>query len=218
MLRFLVHGDSGWLSAAILAGGASSRMGAEKGLVSLAGKPMILHVVEACMVLTKDIFVVAGSDNAEAYAERLAGVAEVIRDADAGFRSPLVGAYTAFSHRGEGYLLLLPCDAPLVKPIVLSFLRSLADGWDAVVPRWPNGYIEPLVAVYDAGKASRAAEEALRAGRRDMRGLMERINTLYVSTMTIRELDPELETFFNVNTPGDLVLAEEKVKRRGRVA
>ncbi|MBS7288648.1 MAG: molybdenum cofactor guanylyltransferase [Candidatus Freyarchaeota archaeon] len=210
----MVRGDSKWLSAAILAGGASSRMGVEKGLVSLAGKPMILHVIEACMALTRDIFVVAGSDNVESYAERLDGVVEVIRDVEAGFRSPIVGAYTAFLHRGNGYLLLLPCDAPLVNPVVLSFLRSLAEGWDAVVPRWPNGYIEPLVAVYDAGKASQAADEALRAGRRDMMGLMERISPLYVSTMTIKELDPELETFFNVNTADDLVLAEEKMKKR----
>ncbi len=204
------------LSVAILAGGASSRMGMEKGLVNLAGKPMILHVVEACRIVTDDVLVVAGSDNVQAYAERLAGIVEVVPDAEAEFKSPLVGAYTAFSHRKEGYVLLLPCDVPLVKPVVLSFLRSLADGWDAVVPRWPNSYIEPLVAVYDAGRALHATEEALRRGRRDMKGLIERINPLYISTLIIMELDPELETFFNVNTPDDLRLAEEKIMRRGR--
>lgn len=213
MRKYLAH-RSKWVSAAILAGGTSSRMGVEKGLASLAGKPMISYVIEACRVLTSDVFVVAGSSNVEEYAERLFGVVEVVPDFDVGFKSPLVGAYTAFSHRKEGYVLLLPCDVPLVKPVVLSFLRELAEGWDAVVPRWPSGYIEPLIAVYNAGRALQAAKEALRAGRKDMRGFIERIRPLYLSTLVIVELDPELETFFNVNTPGDLRLAEEKLIRR----
>ncbi|MBS7247170.1 MAG: molybdenum cofactor guanylyltransferase [Candidatus Jordarchaeales archaeon] len=215
MRKHLAHGSKR-VSAAILAGGTSSRMGVEKGLASLAGKPMILYVIEACRVLTGDVFVVAGSSNMKDYAKRLASVVEVIPDVDVGFKSPLVGAYTAFSHRREEYVLLLPCDVPLVKPIVLSFLREIAEGWDAVVPRWPSGYIEPLVAVYNAGKALQAIEEALRRGYRDMRGFIERIKTLYVSTLVIGELDPELETFFNVNTPNDFRLAEEKLIRRGR--
>ncbi|MEM1884045.1 MAG: molybdenum cofactor guanylyltransferase [Nitrososphaerota archaeon] len=201
-------------SAAILAGGSSSRMGVEKGLVNLAGKPMILYVIEACKVLTDNVFVVACSDNVKAYSERLAGVVEVVQDVDVGFKSPLVGAYTAFLHQRRGYVFLLPCDAPLVKPIVLSFLGSLADRWDAVIPRWPNGYIEPLVAVYNASKALHSAGKAIEEGRRDMMALVERIKALYVSTLVIRELDPELETFFNVNTPDDLRSAESRIMKK----
>ncbi len=201
-------------SAAILAGGTSSRMGIDKGLLSLTGKPMIFYVIEACSIITDDVFVVVGKENLERYVEKLADSVEVVPDVDVGFKSPLVGAYTALSHRGEGHVLLLPCDTPLVKIAVLSFLVEVAEGWDAVVPRWPNGYIEPLVAVYDASKASLAAKCALDEGHRDMQSILGRINTLYVSTLIIKELDPELETFFNVNTLDDLKVAEEKLLKK----
>ncbi|MHA1606952.1 MAG: molybdenum cofactor guanylyltransferase [Candidatus Freyarchaeota archaeon] len=204
----------GKLSVAVLSGGASSRMGGEKGLVALAGKPMVAYVVEACRRLSEEVLVVVDPEKVREYEKVLPSHVAVVPDETAAFKSPLVGVYTALSSCSGKYLMVLPCDAPLAKVAVLSFLKELAHGWDAVIPRWPNGFIEPLIAVYSVKRSLNASREALRRGRRDMRGLIEQLKPLYVSTLTLQALDPELETFFNVNTPKDLRVAEEKLIKR----
>ena len=88
---------------------------------------------------------------------------------------------------------------------------------NAVIPRWPNGYIEPLQAVYRTDKALKASEEAVENGRMDMRSMIRGLRRVrYVSTIVIREIDPELDTFMNINSRFDLRRAELILKRRGR--
>ncbi|MDH5459844.1 MAG: hypothetical protein OEW71_02260, partial [Candidatus Bathyarchaeota archaeon] len=79
----------------------------------------------------------------------------------------------------------------------------------AVIPRWPNGYIEPLQAVYCTKPALEAAKNALSEGKLDIRSMVEKLRGIrYVSTLVLQQLDPTLRTFFNVNTPLDLKKAE----------
>src|SRR4030067_1274178 len=97
-------------------------------------------------------------------------------------------------------------------------LFELCVGRSAVIPRWPNGQIEPLHAVYQVAPAMAAAEAAVAAGRLDMRGMIERLRGVrFVSTLAIQEFDPELRSFFNINTPLDLKNATVMIKRsKGR--
>nr|MDO8078610.1 molybdenum cofactor guanylyltransferase [Candidatus Freyarchaeota archaeon] len=201
-------------AVAILCGGKSVRMGADKGLISLCGKPMILHVVEACENVFREILVVLGSNANESYKELLSGRARILIDESRGFNSPLVGAYTAFENCEQKYTYLLSCDMPFVKTDVLRLLREVITTEDAVIPRWPNGYIEPLHAIYRTKPSRDASEKALSENRRDMRALLENLRRiLYLSTMVIEQLDPRLDTFFNVNTMNELNKAERRIKK-----
>ena len=84
-----------------------------------------------------------------------------------------------------------------------------------MIPRWPNGYIEPLHAVYQTELALKAAKNAVIEGKLKVRALIEKLQGVrYVSTMIIQKLDPELLTFFNINTPLELIKAISLVKRR----
>jgi molybdopterin-guanine dinucleotide biosynthesis protein A len=196
-------------SAIILAGGFSSRFGQDKGLLPLADKPLIKRVLDAISTLVDERMVVASSKvQAENYEKVLGSDVNVLIDVG-DIQSPLVGALTGFKEAHERYALLLSCDTPFVSRDVVSLLFELCIDRNAVVPRWPNGYIEPLQAVYCAKPAYEAAKKALSEGKLNMQSMIDRLSSVrYVSTLVLQQLDPELRTFFNVSTLLDFKRAE----------
>jgi molybdopterin-guanine dinucleotide biosynthesis protein A len=202
-------------SAIILAGGFSSRFGQDKGVLELGNKPLIKHVVDAVKPVVDEIIVVTSSqDRVMKYAKVLGADVQFVVDS---FESegPLVGALTGFGVAQGKYVLLLPFDSPFVSREVVSFLFDLCLTKAAVIPRWPNGQIEPLHAVYWTNVALEAAKIAVDEGKLDVLSMIESMRGVrYVSTLVIQQLDPELRTFFNVNTPLDLKKAMAMLKQR----
>jgi molybdopterin-guanine dinucleotide biosynthesis protein A len=128
-------------------------------------------------------------------------------------QSPLVGALTGFQVACGKYAVLLPCDTPLVSKDVVSLFFELCISRNAVVPRWPNGYIEPLQAVYCTRPAYEAAKNALSGGELNIQSMVNRLHGVrYVSSLVLQQMDPELRTFLNINTPLDLKRAETILK------
>jgi molybdopterin-guanine dinucleotide biosynthesis protein A len=178
---------------------------------------LIRHVVDAVSTVVDETVVVTNSQ------ERVTKYAEVTRS-DVKFavdvcesRSPLIGALTGFGVAHGRYSLLLPFDTPFVSREVVSLLFELCVNRAAVIPRWPTGNIEPLHAVYQTAQALEAAKNAVAEEKLNMRAMIEKLRGVrYVSTLVIQQLDPELRTFFNINTPADLAEAGAMVKRRKR--
>jgi molybdopterin-guanine dinucleotide biosynthesis protein A len=199
-------------SAIILAGGLSKRFGRDKGLVPLADKPLIKHVLEAVNPIVDEIIVVVNSKaQVEEFSKILGNVKIVFDNLD--MHGPLVGAATGFKAANGEYGLLLPCDTPLLSKEVLTLLFDLCVNRNAVIPRWPNGYMEPLQAVYRVKPALEAAEKALNEGKTDMRSMIERLRGVrYISTLVLQQFDPSLKFFININTPIDLKKAEQLLK------
>jgi molybdopterin-guanine dinucleotide biosynthesis protein A len=202
-------------SAIILAGGFSSRFGQDKGVLSLANKPLIKHILDATSTLTDEkIIVVSSKGQAENYAKIIGSHINILVDAEE-LHCPLIGALTGFKEAHGEYALLLPCDTPLISKDIISFLFELCIDRNAVIPRWPNGYIEPLQAVYCTKPAQEAAKTALGKGELNIRSMVDRLRGVrYVSTLVLQQLDPELKTFFNINTPLDLRKAEFMLKHK----
>jgi molybdopterin-guanine dinucleotide biosynthesis protein A len=200
-------------SAVILAGGFSRRFGRDKGLVVLAGKPLILHVIDRVSKVVDEVLVVVSSEEQKNKFEAiLEEKANLVVDKDDS-QSPLVGAITGFETANAEYSLLLPCDTPLVSTQTVQFLLDMCTNRSAAIPRWPSGYIEPLQAVYRTESALTAAKTALKQGKMNMRSMIENLRGVrYVSTMVLEQLEPDLLTFFNVNTPQDLKKAESILK------
>jgi len=201
-------------SAVVLAGGFSKRFGQDKGLVELAGKPLVLHVLDRMFRVVNETLVVVSSDRQKAAFERSLGQrATVIIDKHEE-KSPLIGALTGFECVQGKCSLLLPCDTPFISSDIASLLLDLCINRSAVIPRWPNENIEPLQAAYDTRSALTAARAALEQGKLDLRSMIACLRGVrYVSTMVLQQLDPKLLTFFNVNNPGDLRRAESTLKR-----
>jgi molybdopterin-guanine dinucleotide biosynthesis protein A len=201
-------------SAVILAGGFSNRYGQDKGLRLLAGKPLIKHVLDiTCDIADEMIIVVSSKIQAENFVKVSGSDARIVIDAN-DMQSPLIGALTGFEKACGEYSLLLPCDTPLVSKDILTLLLELRTNKNAVIPRWPNGYIEPLQAVYCTKPATEAAKRILNMGKADMRSMVDELRGVrYISTLVLQQLDPKLRTFFNINTPLDLKKAEFVVRR-----
>jgi len=204
-------------SAIILAGGFSSRFGQDKGLLQLAEKPIIRHILDVVdTIVDESIIVVSSKSQAEKYSHVVDSRINVFIDEEDA-HGPLMGALTGFKRACGRYSLLLPCDTPFLSKDALSLLLELCINRNAVIPRWPNGYIEPLQAVYRTKPACEAAKNALSEGRLNVRSMVDRLRGVrYVSTLALQELDPELRTFFNINTLMDLKRAELMLKRKER--
>jgi molybdopterin-guanine dinucleotide biosynthesis protein A len=201
-------------AAVILAGGFSKRFGQDKCLIKLAGKPLVQHVIDRVSAVVDEKVVVVGSNaQREPFAELLKSKVNVVVDKHEG-QSPLVGALTGFESVNADYSLLLPCDTPFVSSEIAALLLDLCVNKGAAIPRWPNGYIEPLQAVYHTKSAIKAAQQALNAGKRDLFSMINNLSGIrYVSTLVLQQLDLNLLTFFNVNTSEALKRAKSIIKK-----
>jgi molybdopterin-guanine dinucleotide biosynthesis protein A len=197
-------------TAIVLAGGFSSRFGQDKGLLQLAHKPLVKHVLDAVSTLVDEKLVVVSSQiQAKNYRKVLSQKINVCIDVE-NKKTPLVGALTGFKEARSKYALLLSCDAPFISRDVASLLLELCINRNAVIPRWPNCYIEPLQAAYCTKPAYEATRKALEEGKLNMQAMIERLKSVrYISTLVLQQLDPELRTFFNINMPLDLKKAEK---------
>jgi len=197
-------------SAVVLAGGFSKRFGQDKGLLKLAGKPLILHILDKVSTVVDEVLVVVSSKSQEkTYTYFLKQNAKTVIDKYE-TKNPLVGALTGFENAQGKYSLLLPCDTPFISSQIATFLLELCVNKNAVIPRWPNGHIEPLQAVYYTKSALNVANKALEDKKQNMRSMIASLKKVrYVSTLVLKQIDPKLTTFFNINTPKDLRKAEQ---------
>lgn len=183
---------------AILAGGQSRRMGTDKSFVLLNGKPLLQHVIERVSTLHLPLVLIA--NDREKYAGfGLPVVADVIPNAGS-----LGGIYTAVQYGDADRTLCVACDMPLLNPALLRCLLDQAGGADAVVPL-VDGTAHALHAVYGQTCLPVMQAQILR-GDLALRQLFPQVATRFVGAEVLRQLDPELHSLVNVNTPHELAL------------
>jgi molybdopterin-guanine dinucleotide biosynthesis protein A len=209
-------------SAVILAGGGSVRLGAEKSLLVFGDKPLICWTLEILSRAAEEVVIVARD---EGHAERLKRIIFSKTNADAGLE-PTKAVFTwdsvpgfgpvagleAGMRRARGRLAFATgCDLPFLKPEVIDRLYELADeldddsvAYEAAVPVQPNGFFEPLHSVYNREKMQSACIRALEKGERRIHVPLQELCVRRVSIDQLRPLDPDLLSFFNLNTRGDL--------------
>jgi molybdenum cofactor guanylyltransferase len=188
------------ISVAIQAGGMSVRMGRDKGLVPLAGRPLISHVLERVAGLGDEVLITTNRPGDYGFTG-----ARLASDAVPG-AGALSGLSTALSAARGATVLLLACDLPFVSRPLLEHLLALAPQADVVVPR-RGGEFEPLQAVY-ARSCLAAVDAALASGKRRMISFFEQVRVHVVDELELARFDPDGRSFFNVNTPADLAQAE----------
>ncbi|HET7034085.1 MAG TPA: molybdenum cofactor guanylyltransferase [Thermomicrobiaceae bacterium] len=207
------------LSAAILAGGRSRRMGHDKALLEIAGRPMLELVAERAAAVADELFIVASGRP-----EYARFGFPVVEDRFPGLGS-LGGIYTALVAAAHPYCLVVGCDMPLLHPALLRYLAEQTHDYDALVPalaaeRSDQGgeeTLEALHAIYSRAAAP-VLEARLRAGQLKIADALAGLRLRRVDEATIRRFDPQLRSFLNVNTPDqvDMVIGLLEHERAAR--
>lgn len=188
----------------ILAGGRSSRMGAEKALLPLNGRPLLAHVVGVLRPQCSDILINANSDPARFDAFDL----PVLPDPIPGLQGPLAGLLTgmtwALQHNPDApHLLTTPCDTPfLPTDLVVRLQRMLAEtGSDIAVARDAQR-LHPAIGLWPVRLAPLLAEHLESSVSRSIHGWLEKF---HVCAATF-----EADALCNLNTPHDRNEAETR--------
>ena len=186
------------MMGAVLAGGSGRRFGGNKLLVRMNEKPLILHTVERLKRAggIDEIVLIASPNNAERL--KPLGLPIVVDELMIG---PIGGVYTALS---LGDAFVVAGDMPLLVPEFIDYIiaRFEGSGKALCVPRWDNGYLEPLHAAYSSSfrkhlrNRIESGDYALNSAIRESDACYLRVNNL-----------PEgwREGLFNVNTREDLM-------------
>jgi molybdopterin-guanine dinucleotide biosynthesis protein A len=151
------------LLGAILAGGRSLRMGADKASVPVGGTPMFEWVAAALRAVVDDVVIVGRTDP-------LGGI-PAVPDLRPGPRGPLPGLAAALRHAAGRPVLLVAVDHPLVRPATLQGLLALLDR-DAVVPV-DGGTRQTTCAAYPSAWAEEADREDRAGG--SIQSLLDRL-------------------------------------------
>jgi molybdopterin-guanine dinucleotide biosynthesis protein A len=189
------------VAALILAGGKSTRMGADKAFAMLDGRTLLERALELARSVTADVRIVGS-------AEKFAAFGPVVEDV---FREcgPLGGIHAGLRSSSAELNLVLAVDVPFASAELLRFLIGRA--WEsaalAIVPR--VGGWQPLCAVYRREFAT-VAESALQEGRYKIDVLFAAVRTEEIEERELEAAGFSAEAFRNLNTPEELARARGK--------
>jgi molybdopterin-guanine dinucleotide biosynthesis protein A len=191
------------VTAFILAGGKSTRMGVDKAFVDYDGRTLLARALDVARSVTPEVRIVGSK-------EKFALFAPVVEDifCDCG---PLGGIHAALRSSLAELNLMLAVDTPFVSWAFLQYLITQARGATeatVVVPRDDAGR-QPLCAVYRREFAD-AAESALRSGRNRIDELFDAVRTRVIEREELEDAGFSCAIFRNLNTPAEL----EAEKRR----
>lgn len=187
------------LTAIILAGGRSSRMGTPKALLPFDKEPLIVHIVRQLQPLFKEVIVVA------APGMQLPIMPVRLVHDDVAFQGPVGGILYGLKAAGDEFAFVTSCDSAFLQTPLISHLLSRRAGYDVVVPRW-EGRLQPLLAVYRRTVLP-YLEAQLAKGELRPVFLFDKVRTCFVEEDEIRRFDPEGASFFNMNRPEDYAAA-----------
>ena len=186
------------ISAALMAGGKSKRMGQDKAWIELDGEPLIKRVADVLGQVADEVIIVANDPKYESLGLR------VLRD-----RYPTGGALggiaTGVGAATYDTVLVAACDMPFTSADVWRVLLAHAGEADVVVPRIAGEY-ETLHALYTKAAVPHMVR-AIAENRLRVISFFDQVRVLAIEEPELRAVDPELQAFTNVNTPEELASA-----------
>jgi molybdenum cofactor guanylyltransferase len=197
------------ISAIILAGGRSSRMGTDKALLPLPDKPDITFVEHLASLLAStchEVLLVARDPiQAADYAPVKSPNVRLLTDETPNI-GPLMGLYSGLKaiHPSSTHALLVAVDMPFIQPTLISYLLAQPHN-DALLIPLVDQVPQVLLAVYPRVTLPHI-EARLREGRRDLRSLLTVCPVRYIEEAQLRTVDPHLRSFVNINTPEEFDL------------
>src|SRR5450759_5190860 len=193
-------------SAIILAGGRGKRMGyREKSMMIINGKPLVTYVIKSLENVVDEIIIsVRDKAQGELLGTILPGYTYAYDEFEN--KGPLSGILGGLTLCRNEFCFIAACDMPFINEDVVKMLFRLSKSHDAAIPRWEDGFLEPLHAVYRCGPMIRETRKAIESGESIILAPIFRMNVNYINIENIRKIDPDIRTLININTPEDMEL------------
>jgi molybdopterin-guanine dinucleotide biosynthesis protein A len=181
------------VTAFVLAGGKSTRMGKDKAFLEFRGRILLARVLELAAGAGSEVRIVGDPRKFAAFGKV---VEDIYRE-----RGPLGGIHAALESSSTKLNLMLAVDLPLVQPNFLKYLISVAREAKALatVPRTGDG-LQPLCAVYRR-EFARAAEQSLAQGKNKIDALFANVETRIIEPEELSHAGFSGQMFRNLNTP-----------------
>lgn len=183
----------------ILAGGKSSRMGSDKGIVDLNGKRFIDHILEAVLPNVNEVIIIANNDNYNNLGYKV--VKDKIQDC-----GPLGGIYTGLMNSKTENNIVVSCDIPFINSDLVKYILENTSNADITVPVY-KGNIEPLCAIYTKRTSDQIYNLIMNKDLKIQNILKYFITKeLFITKMQKFYTD---KLFVNINTPEELKQQKE---------
>ena len=187
------------VTAIVLAGGKSLRLGRNKALETIQGKRLLEHVVDRLRPLASQLLIVTSEAQLNL---PLPDQAKILVDIYAD-KGPLAGIYTGLLASKYSRSIVVGCDMPFLNTELLRFMAELSHGFDPVVPRLSQTMVEPLHAVY-AKSCLDKIKAQLEHNQLEACTLLNTLHIRYIEREECQRFDPQLLSFLNVNNQSDL--------------
>ncbi len=189
-------------SGIILAGGLNTRFsGREKAFITIGGKRIMDRLYQLFRKTFKEVIIVTNDP-----VKYLEWDAHIVTDI-VPIRSSLSGIHAGLYYTQTPHAFITACDAPfLQKDVVETILGSLSDDIDVVIPETAAG-MEPLCAAYSI-RCLETIDRHLKNRKLKIQMFFKKMRVRRISEQALRRVDPHLASFFNINSPPDLVRAD----------
>ena len=198
-------GTESTITAVVLAGGRATRMsGTDKGLIEVAGRPMVAYVLDALVPQVERILI-----NANRNQDRYAAFGyPVVADEDPNFLGPLAGLASGLRMCRTPLMLAVPCDCPLVAPILVERLRAaLEPEGTEIAVAFDGESLQPVFSLLRR-RLYRSLEAFLACGGRKVGDWLEQHQVAKADLSDCRD------SFINVNDPADREALEARLFAR----
>jgi molybdopterin-guanine dinucleotide biosynthesis protein A len=193
------------VTGVILAGGRATRMGGtDKGLVAIAGRPMIAWVIDALRPQVSQVLINANR-NRDRYGEF---GSDVVEDGDGEFRGPLAGMASGMRVARTPWIAVVPCDSPLIHGQLVARLYAGAVSSGA-----------PIAVAHDGERLQPVFALLARDLLDDLAGYLDegerKIDRWYARHRFERiDCSDVMASFANINAPEDKRMLEEALAQR----
>jgi molybdopterin-guanine dinucleotide biosynthesis protein A len=198
-------GDCEHAGVVVLAGGQGSRLGyVEKALLTLNSQPLLTHILRKLSQVTDTIIISVRDEVQKKEFSKLFPSAVFVTDR---YQSvgPLAGMEAGLHACEREYTLVVGCDMPFINVEAVRYLLERCRGFDVTIPRWEDGKLEPLHAVYRTGVMREEIKQSIEQGERIILApVFKRKLIRYIDVRELKKFDPNLDTFKNVNTEEDV--------------
>ena len=184
------------ISAFILAGGKSKRFKQDKSLYPYEGKPLIQHVYDMIEPVFSKVCIIADDGdkynflNADIHPDIIPGLGAI------------GGLYTALEIAEESRAFLLPCDMPSINTEFISYMLSIPDEYDLIIPEL-GGHYEPLHAIYKK-TCLKPLKDLIDSGDKKIINFFKDVNMRTITEDEICHYDDPFLMFRNINYKEDI--------------